>query len=291
MNRQTLLLETADVALRRFDHPPHEVHDDPDGEVAGRWAIAFVEAGRFDIQVDGARRTLPPGAVLLTRPGMTFRCHHHERCPTDVCLSVAFDDVSVGTDDGAWARAGWSARAVATPRLAYVHHRLARAVQQQDAFATERWSLAALPALAADTQGEQPRGPYAGRAADLDAVRAVCEAIEQDPTLRISIAGRARSVGLTGTHLTRAFQRYVGLSPHQFVVCWRLMTAAELLMSGRTVSDSCYRAGFENLSHFCRSFRRTFGVRPSHWSSLSLREHRRHLRTLITRTVITREPT
>ena len=280
LNRYQLLHATPDLAVNRFDHPPHEVHLDPEEEVSNRWAIAFVRAGSFDLTLNGERRRLSPGSVFLSRPGLSFHCRHAEECPTDVCISVAFDPKAVSGSEHAWERAGWAARTSATPRLAYVDGRMVMATAGADRFEMERWAIAALMALESDSRRPDVRGPYAPRSNDVEAVIATCRTIEADPAARRSIADRARDVGLTSTRLTHHFRRYVGLSPHQYVVRWRLAMSAEFLDSGFSVSDSCYRAGFENLSHFCRTFHRAFGVRASHWASLPLGERRRKVQDL-----------
>ena len=61
----------------------------------------------------------------------------------------------------------------------------------------------------------------------------------------------------------RVFRELVGIPPHQYLVRRRLARARELLQADMTVTDACYAAGFNNLSHFVRSFRRAFGVSPS----------------------------
>jgi len=43
----------------------------------------------------------------------------------------------------------------------------------------------------------------------------------------------------------------------------RLKRARALLRTGTSVTNACYAVGFNNLSHFIRSFRRTFGDVPS----------------------------
>lgn len=251
--------------------------------MASRWVIAFVRAGWFDVVLDGARRRLSEGSVFIQRPGLEFRCRHTDLCPTDVCISVAFDRDAVSGAEQAWERAGWSVRTSATPRLAYVDGRMAGAAAGGDRFELERWALAALTALESDTHDPIARGHYAARRADVDAVIAICRAIEADPMSRRSIADRARDVGLTSTRLTHHFRRYVGMSPHQYVMRWRLAMSTELLDSGLGVSESCYRSGFENLSHFCRTFRRSFGVRASTWRTLALSERRRKVQDLAKR--------
>jgi AraC family transcriptional regulator len=283
LNRITILHETPDLAVRLFDHPRHEAHEDPDREVGGGWTINFVESGSFDVIVDGARQRLREGSVLLMRPGLEFCCDHAERFPNDVCLSVAFEPHAACEDEAAWARTRWVARETGTPRLAYVHARLGAAAATGNAFELERWGLGALTALRADGAGHNTRGPYAARGADVDAVIAVCRDVEADCVARTSIADRARRVGMTSTRLTHCFRRYLQMSPHQYVVRWRLAAATNLLDAGASVSEGCYRSGFENLSHFCRSFRRAFGVRASEWRSLPLRERRRKVQDLTTR--------
>lgn len=276
MNRSTTLLDAADLTVSRFDHPPHEVHADPDREEGGHHGIAFVQAGSFGI----GREWLRPGAVLLTQPGVAVACRHDSVYPTDVCIAIRFADAAVASFEHAWARAGWQARTRPTPRLAMVQRRLALAIDSTDGFAVERWSLAAVDALAAESQDARARGAYAPRHADIDAVVACCRAIEDDPTSRRLVAERARAVGMTSTRLTHHFRRYLGVSPHQYVVAWRLAAAAELLDQGCSVSESCWRSGFENLSHFCRSFLRAFEVRPSAWRTLPLPERRRKVQAM-----------
>lgn len=281
MNRTTILHRTADLSVRRFDHPEHEAHHDPDREIGQHWSIAFVQSGCFAVEVDGQEHRLGAGSVLLEQPGVPFTCRHGEECPDDVCLSIGFEAEAVTQVEHAWARSGWAARVRPTPRLALVQQRLLDAAHHADSFELERWGLAALTALQVDARDDRARGPYAPRQGDVDAVVATCRAIEADPTANLSIAVRARAVGISSTVLTHTFRRYLGLSPHQYVIRWRVVRSTSLLDAGHSVSDSCYRAGFENLSHYCRTFHRALGMRASAWRTLPLSERRRKVQDLL----------
>lgn len=283
MNRFLELARTDDLVVFRFDHPPHEEHCDPESEVSDGFGIAFVEAGSFDVTSREKKISLHPGSVFLTHPGFAFRCRHRELCPTDVCLGVGFALPAAAPFERAWMRAGWWGRRRATPLLATVRERLTLAYLERDAFGLERWALATLGALDRDAHDAQARGPYAPRPRELDAVVAVCRAIEADPTARRSIASRAREVGLTSASLTRAFRRYLAFSPHQYVLNQRLAVAAHLLDEGASVSASCYGSGYENLSHFSRSFVRAFGTRASRWRQLKPAEKRRKVQDILAR--------
>ena len=283
MNRCAELHSTADLALRRFDHPPETPHEDPDLEVAERWAIAYVRTGTFAVIINDERHDLRHGSVFLTSPGLRFRCAHEADVPCDVCDSVAFADAAVAGHEYAWSRIGWTVRSSPPPRLAYVQRRLAEATQAANAFEIERWALASLTALGDESRATHRRGPYAFNRRDLDAVLAACESIDRDPESIRSVADRAHAVGRSSAQLTHAFRRYVGISPHQYVVRRRLAWAAERLADRQTVSDCCYRAGFENLGHFSRSFRRLLGCPPSEWARLPRTEQRRKVHALLTR--------
>lgn len=285
MNRYHLLHESLDFTLSRFDHPPHEAHEDPDDEVANHWAIAFVTAGSFDVIADGKHRRLREGSVFLSRPGAEFQCRHGEQCPTDVCVSVAFTAHAMVGSEPILERSRWLARENPTPRLAYTYRRLTDATETSDTFEIERWSLATLIALDADTPQEDVRGQYRARPNDIDAIIECSRAIEKDSVSRRTIAARAREVNMSGPQLTHAFRRYVGVAPHQYVLRWRLAAAADMLSAGLSVSESCYRSGFDNLSHFCRTFQRTFATRASHWRRLSLPEARRKVQAITGRMV------
>lgn len=280
VNRTEVLLATSELSVSRFDHPSHEAHCDPESETVDRWSVSFVQAGSFDVLLNGKRRSLSKGSVFVQRPGLEFRCSHAELFPSDMCATVSFDESVIATIAGLWARTGWWARECASPRLAYVDRRMADAVAGNNTFEMERWGIATLTALHDDASDTLTRGHYAVFRNDVDAVIETCRAIEQNPAERCSVAVRAQAVGFTGPQLTHAFRRYVGESPHQYVVRQRLMVSSNLLMSGFNVSETCYRSGFENLSHFCRTFQRAFGVRASAWHSIPLNEKRRKVQAL-----------
>ena len=233
--------------------------------------------------MEGRSHQLAKGSVLLSRPGLEFQYTHADACPDDVCLAVEFDPGAVTGSEHGWASAGWAARLTPTPKLAYVERRLAAAAGAGDQFESERWALAALSALVADSRDARARGHYTVRPHEVDLVVAACRVIEADPTRRRSVAARARDLGLTSPRLTHAFRRYLGVSPHQYVIRHRLAASAALLDQGSSVSDSCWRSGFENLSHFCRSFQHAFGVRASTWRRLSLPEKRRKVQAFLGR--------
>jgi AraC-like DNA-binding protein len=61
----------------------------------------------------------------------------------------------------------------------------------------------------------------------------------------------------------------MGVSPYGYLLRRRLEAAGKLLKDGASVTEACFAVGFNNLSHFTRSFRRHFGVEPSGFAELT----------------------
>lgn len=62
----------------------------------------------------------------------------------------------------------------------------------------------------------------------------------------------------------RDFQKIYQTTPGKWLMAKRLKHAMNLLTNaGKTVSEAAYESGFENISHFSRSFRQHFGTNPA----------------------------
>jgi len=64
-------------------------------------------------------------------------------------------------------------------------------------------------------------------------------------------------------HFIRLFRQCYGCTPHQYLTETRIRKAKLLLGSNLTVSDTCFRLGFESPASFASLFRKHTGVSPS----------------------------
>ena len=62
--------------------------------------------------------------------------------------------------------------------------------------------------------------------------------------------------------LNRWFRKYVHLSPKEFLEAKKLSYAKSLLSEGKSVTEVCARAGFNDCSHFISVFKKRFGETP-----------------------------
>lgn len=70
--------------------------------------------------------------------------------------------------------------------------------------------------------------------------------------------------GVTPEYLCRLFRRYLGITPWQYLERLRLRVAHYLLQeAGLSVADVAFLAGFNDLRHFQRLFKRAYGKTPN----------------------------
>lgn len=260
MARVVPLWRSDEISLYRFDHPV-EHEDQPYEARADVFRASFVEEGQFNLEVEESRWRVGAGDVMLSHPGMDFRASFEGKGFSDRCISLIYLAAEDERFDTAlsWARSQRRVLA-ASNRIGYLRWLLQRAD-----------SLGA-PMLAEYVASEIFREPgdspaalfrphkFAWYAERVHAARERLDAaFDQDHT----VSALARSIGMSAFHFTRVFTALVGYPPHRYLTERRLSAAHVMLNEGRNVTETCFACGYNNLSHFSRSFARRFGVSPS----------------------------
>lgn len=82
----------------------------------------------------------------------------------------------------------------------------------------------------------------------------------------IQISDIAAAAEISPTECQRCFRKYVGESPHQYLMKYRLHTSRALLeTTDRTVTDISESTGFSSVSACISAFRREYGVTPAQY--------------------------
>jgi len=75
-----------------------------------------------------------------------------------------------------------------------------------------------------------------------------------------------KAMGISNSQLYRKTKEFFNLSPGDLIRTIRLKHAAELLRKNvLTVSEVCYRSGFNNRSYFYREFKKLYGTTPKNY--------------------------
>jgi AraC family transcriptional regulator len=270
MNRNLGLFKTELIQIGRFDHPPDHEHRDPPEELALDYSVSFVEHGEFAIASRGRKETLRPGSVIFTRPEMHFRCTHPHAHPDDVCLCIAFLDPAAAEEvipplaPSAKTKSRWFAPS-ASNRLAYLRLRLLRLLDRNaDAVAIEALAGEMLRVGFGEPDSTGQRA-YSRHQLSwyMERIETVRQLLGRECDQQHSLGSLSARVNMSAFHFARVFRALVGKPPHRYLLELRLERAAKLLHGGLNVTDACFQAGFNNLSHFSRRFRRQYGVQPS----------------------------
>ncbi len=79
---------------------------------------------------------------------------------------------------------------------------------------------------------------------------------------KLETADVASALHLTPAAFCRYIRRQTGATFTDYVNKYHINQARKLLLMGRNVTETCYECGFENLSHFNRSFKKFAGMNP-----------------------------
>lgn len=80
---------------------------------------------------------------------------------------------------------------------------------------------------------------------------------------RIDMKQLAAMCGYGYDYFHHLFRNRTGVSPTNYLIRRRLLSAAKLLCEGVSCTDAAYRCGFSNSSQFSRMFRSQYGFPPS----------------------------
>jgi AraC-like DNA-binding protein len=265
--RVQTIRETSCVSLVRFDHPPgtalptsYSSHD-----AAENFRINIVERGWFRLKYGRREWTLGAGSMFLSRPTEVYGYSHVKYAEPDTCLRVEFSG-AIAADLGS--------EIFQLPLVLPKTNRL-RFLQLQLSSLLPKVAEISLEALACELvdtatnaahdrhrlyRQEQLRW-YAER------ISAARELMDCDPAGDHSLWHLSSQVGMSVFLFARVFRELIGVPPHRYLVHRRLQRAQDLLRSGMPVTEVCYAAGFNNLSHFIHAFRQHFGMVPSRMKS------------------------
>lgn len=87
----------------------------------------------------------------------------------------------------------------------------------------------------------------------------------------ITIDEIAKGLFVSTAHLIRAFKKEIGMTPHQYLMQYRLHFAVQLLeLSTYRVEEIAEKSGFYSASHFISCFKNEYGITPLQYREKAL---------------------
>src|SRR5581483_3437936 len=123
------------------------------------------------------------------------------------------------------------------------------------------WRPAPLPqhSTEAAAMRVRPRGGLPGYR-----LRRVLDYIASNLAERMNLDRLAAVAGMSPHYFAGMFRQSMGVPPHRYLLQQRVLYAKRMLVdTRRSILDVALDAGFQNASHFARTFRRLAGVSPS----------------------------
>ena len=93
-------------------------------------------------------------------------------------------------------------------------------------------------------------------------IRQIYGYVEQHYQREIDVQTVADLANLTVPSFCRYFKKITQMTFTDFVNEYRIKQASKLLVQKQSVTDVCYRSGFNNLSHFTKTFKAVTGKTP-----------------------------
>ncbi|WP_051335847.1 helix-turn-helix domain-containing protein [Methylocapsa acidiphila] len=242
---------------RPAGEPRHDCHD--------AYLAVVLLSGEYRLEQDGREAVLRPGDMAIydaARP-------HNIICPTRfVKLIVSIPrallrEKAAGVEHCTARRIdGGSGLGAVTADFVRSAARRAGELSQME-FSALSGPCADLLALALTSVQGRDAAPERGRAMTKGRLKRFVEQRLHDPDL--DVATIAAGVGLSPRYANDLF-REDGASPMRYVWRRRLEHCRDDLLSaacaGRTISDIAFGWGFNDLSHFSRAFKQTYGASP-----------------------------
>jgi AraC-like DNA-binding protein len=102
---------------------------------------------------------------------------------------------------------------------------------------------------------------------DEDRINKVYEYVEQNYQKNIDIQAVADLANLTIPSFCRYFKKISHITYTDFVNEYRINQACRLLFENKPIADICFEVGFNNISHFNKTFKQLKGLSPREYKS------------------------
>lgn len=231
------------------------------------FSIGIVLEGKRLIDQKGASMVIGPKDVFLINPGQPHACKSEDGMHTYFTICVepeALKSLASQISEKAQKTPYFSCLAAKDQELNSLIREFMLLVQESGSTMEKEASLISVLSTAVLRYGDDP--PELRRISPhVEAVSRARGYIKIHYAENLTLKELAGVACLSPFYFQRLFLENAGISPHDFLVQYRIKKARELLEQGSSLADAALGAGFTDQSHFTRAFKRVTGVTPGRY--------------------------
>lgn len=230
--------------------------------------LCLIRNGRGWVETEAGSAEIAGNHVLFVPAGMSHRFLDRSGEPLTLIMASFFGQAMAGMPSSA-AVLGAVRRAYPGAAPVMLEHRSLRAevsrtfrqmlfeqIENQAGAQLRIWcGLGELLVMLLRSREERAAVSHAG-------VEATVKWLQSHFVDAVSVEDLAASVGLSYRRFTEHFKQATGQTVVEFVTRRRLAYAARLMSESGNILDALYAAGFGDVTHFYRTFKRYMGVTP-----------------------------
>lgn len=231
------------------------------------FCIGIVRKGARVLYSNGASTVIPENDLFVINPGQAHACKSLYEMHSYFVVSVKLEQMrNIASQISEKAREipHFNKTLVRDKKLSLKISRFFSVIENPSSV-LERESV--LNSFLSDLIVHFADGPPAPRdcGAHGRSIKAACEFMRAHYAEDLSLSQLSRIACLSPFYFQRLFLKETGLSPHEYLVHFRLKKARELLIRGSSIAGAAYDTGFVDQSHFSRAFKRFVGVTPGEY--------------------------
>ena len=95
-----------------------------------------------------------------------------------------------------------------------------------------------------------------------ECLQEIMEVIHQNLTHIKTLQDMTELTHFSASYIHQLFKKHLNLTPHKYLTMKKMALAKELLTNGASISEACFRSGFDDYANFITSFKKYFGLTP-----------------------------
>jgi AraC-like DNA-binding protein len=96
-------------------------------------------------------------------------------------------------------------------------------------------------------------------------LQALAAYLKKHPEMEVSLDMLCEHSGYSPGHLIRVFKHHFGLTPHAYLINYRIQLGQQDLKGGKPIAEIAHNAGFADQPHFQRTFKRLLAATPKQY--------------------------